>query len=135
MKRYLLYVVSAAQFFLSSSLCAQGIGEYGRAVGGIPRLGPTAPGSAPQVGSGRPEGGGVSEGKGLPIRLMVAAKEAGLYSKQDDESEKLALLAQGEILVPMVQSSGGSNWYMVKTKNGLIGWVKSLDVESEKIKR
>jgi hypothetical protein len=54
MKRYLLYVVSAAQFFLSSSLCAQGIGEYGRAVGGIPRLGPTAPGSAPQVGSGRP---------------------------------------------------------------------------------
>src|SRR4030095_12546171 len=124
MKRYLLYVVSAAQFFLSSSLCAQGIGEYGRAVGGIPRLGPTAPGSAPQVGSGRPEVG-VSEGKGLPIRLMVAAKEAGLYSKQDDESEKLALLAQGEILVPMVQSSGGSIWYSVKIKNSHLGSVKS----------
>ena len=135
MKRYLLPVASTAQFFLTTLLLAQGLGEYGRAVGGIPRLGPTAPGRAPQVGSGRPEVGGVSEGKGLPIRLIVAAKEAGLYPKQDDESAKLALLAQGEILVPMVQSSGGSNWYMVKTKTGLIGWVKSLDVETEKIKR
>ena len=67
--------------------------------------------------------------------VLVATKDAGLYSRQDDESEKLFLLAQGETLTPMIQSAGGSEWYMVKTKKGLVGWIKSKDVREEKVKK
>jgi len=134
-RNILLIMLSGVQIFLTSPVFAQAFGEYGRAVGGLPPgVGPRAPGSAPQGGSGT---GGVGNlgGKALPVRLVVAAKDAGLYPKQDDESEKLAQLAQGETLVPMVQSSGGNDWYMVKTQKGVIGWVKSADVKEEKAKK
>lgn len=113
----------------------QGITEYGRSVGSVPQgVGPRAPGTAPQSGSGS---GGVGEvmSKALPLRLVVAVKAAGLYPKQDDESEKVIELSQGESLVPMVQSSGGNDWYMVRTEKGMIGWVKSAEVREEKLKK
>lgn len=115
---------------------AQAFGEYGRAVGSIPHgrgiSGSRAPGGVTQgnVGSG---GVGDIGGRKLPARLVVTSKSAGLFPRQDEESEKIVQLAQGETLVPMVQSEGGSNWYMVKTPKGLIGWIKSSDVRPEKI--
>jgi hypothetical protein len=57
---------------------------------------------------------------------------AGLFPRQDEQSEKIAQLSLGESLLPMVQSEGGSIWYMVKTPAGLVGWVKSSDVRAEK---
>ena len=127
-----LIMFLSAQLSLTTPLFAQAIGEYGRVVGGIPQgVGPRAPGSVTQGGAVSGEIGNLN-GKALPIRLVVAVKEAGLYPKQDDESEKLAQLAQGETLVPMLQSSGGNDWYMVKTQKGVIGWVKSIDVKEEK---
>lgn len=134
-KNLLLILVLSAQLFLTTSVFAQAFGEYGRVVGGLPQgVGPSAPGSAPQGGSGSGGIGGFG-GKALPTRLIVAAKETGLYPKQDDESEKLAQLQQGEALVPMLQTSGGNDWYMVKTQKGVIGWVKSGDVKEEKAKK
>jgi hypothetical protein len=115
---------------------AQAFGEYGRAVGSIPHgrgiSGSRAPGGVTQgnVGSG---GVGDIGGRKLPVRLVVTSKSAGLFPRQDEETEKIVQLAQGETLVPMVQSEGGSNWYMVKTPKGLIGWIKSSDVRPEKI--
>jgi len=136
-KLFVYSLVSGAQLFLTVPIFAQAFGEYGRAVGGLPQgVGPRAPGSIPQGGSGSGSGViGDLGGKTLPIRLIVAVKETGLYPKQDDESEKLAQLLQGETLVPMVQSSGGNDWYMVKTQKGVIGWVKSIDVQEEKAKK
>jgi hypothetical protein len=87
-----------------------------------------------QGGSGN-SGIGDAGGRGLPTRLVVASKVAGLYPRQDDEAEKLDQLAEGETLVPMVQSSGGNDWFMVKTAKGAIGWVKSTDVREEKVKK
>jgi hypothetical protein len=116
---------------------AQAFGEYGRAFGGIPQgkgvIGPRALDSAPRGGSRS----GVSDvsRKALPVRLVVAAKEASLYPKQDDETEQIAQLTQGETLIPMVQSSGGYDWYMVRTEQGMIGWIKSADVREEKVKK
>jgi len=130
-----LILIVGAQLSMTTGAFPQGFGEYGRTVGSIPQgVGPRAPGTAPQSGSGS---GGVGEvtGKAIPLRLVVAVKDAGLYPKQDDESEKVADLAQGESLVPMVQSSGGNDWYMVKTQKGMIGWVKSSDVREEKAKK
>jgi len=130
-----LMLAVGVQLSLTAAAFPQGIGEYGRSVGSLPQgIGPRAPGTTPQSGSGS---GGVGEatGKALPLRLVVAVKDAGLYPKQDDESEKVAELLQGESLTPMVQSSGGNDWYMVKTQKGMIGWVKSSDVREEKAKK
>jgi len=133
-----LSLAVGTQYLLTTPAFAQAFGEYGRAVGGIPQgqgvAGPKAAGSAPHSGSGA---GGVSVAsrKAFPVRLVVAAKEAGLYPKQDDETKQVAQLTEGETLIPMVQSSGGNDWYMVRTKQGMIGWVKSADVREEKVKK
>jgi hypothetical protein len=136
----IIWIVS---FWLSFSVLpaaafAQAFGEYGRTLGGIPHgqgiTGSRTPGGVKKGGT---SSGGVGDigGRAIPARLIVATKNAGLYSRQDDESEKLFLLAQGENLIPMVQSAGGSEWYMVKTEKGLVGWVKSADVREEKVKK
>ena len=117
---------------------AQAFGEYGRAVGNVPHgrgiTGSPFPGGGKQGGTSV-EGVGEMGERRMPSRLVVASKEAALYPRQDEESEKLAQLAQGEILTPMVQSAGGSEWYMVKRQSGMVGWVKSGDVRAEKVKK
>jgi hypothetical protein len=89
---------------------------------------PFPPSGSPQGGNGISNGVNISGGHAVPSRLVVASKEALLYPRQDDEAEKIAILTQGEVLLPLVQSMGGNNWYMVKTSKGLVGWVKSVDV-------
>jgi len=64
----------------------------------------------------------------LPSSLIVESKKAGLYRRQDDETEKITELPQGDDLIPMAQT--GQNWYLVKTKKGLIGWIRSSDVSN-----
>ena len=139
MKHKLLMILFAVSLVGSASwVFAQAFGDYGRTLGGIPNgqsfPGPRAPGGVTQGGAGN---GGVGDvgGTKFPARLVVAAKSAGLYPRQDDEAEKIDQLAQGEPLVPMVQSSGGNDWFMVKTQRGVIGWVKSADVKEEMIKK
>ena len=130
--------IAIAQILCASLVFAQAFGEYGRAVGSVPRgKGVTGPGPSSGGSHGNVSGGGVGDlgGRGLPVRLVVAAKTAGLFPRQDDESEKIAQLAEGENLVPMVQSEGTNQWYMVKTQKGLVGWVKSVDVRQEKAKK
>jgi hypothetical protein len=134
-----MYLISLTMLMASRDAFAQAFGEYGRAVGSVPRggsvgAGPRAPGGGTQ---GRIGSGGVGDvgGRGLPTRLVVAAKDAGLFPRQDEESERIVGLSEGESLVPMVQSEGGSQWFMVKTQKGLVGWVKSADVKQEAQKK
>ena len=139
MKRTLFTVLFDVTYVFSATLAfAQAFGDYGRTLGGIPHgqgvTGPRSPGGVIQGGTGN---GGVGDvgGRRLPTRLVVTAKSAGLYPRQDDEAEKIDQLSEGETLVPMVQSSGGNDWFMVKTQTGAIGWVKSADVKEEKVKK
>jgi hypothetical protein len=139
MKQLIVTVSVAAVLILSARLVfAQAFGEYGRTLGGIPHgqgiTGSRAPGGVTQGGTVSGVGGDL-RGRGLPARLVVASSDAGLYPRQDDESEKIVQLAQGETVTPMVQSAGGSEWYMVKTQKGLVGWVKATDVREEKVKK
>jgi hypothetical protein len=139
MKKKML-IVSA--WFLSilvpAVVYAQAFGEYGRAVGGVPHgqgiTGVRTPGGRSQGGVTDAGMGNVS-GRALPTRLIVASKTTGLYPRQDDEMEKIDQLSQGETLVPMVQATGGSDWYMVKTSKGAVGWVKGADVREEQLKK
>jgi hypothetical protein len=117
---------------------AQAFGEYGRVVGSIPHgqgvTGVRTPGGSTQGGV---TDGGVGNvgGRALPTRLVVSSKTAGLYPRQDEETEKIDQLSEGETLVPMVQAAGGSDWYMVRTAKGVVGWVKGIDVREEKVKK
>jgi len=139
MKRRLVTVpIAAVSIFSATLVFAQAFGEYGRAVGSVPHGQGITGVRTPEGGTqGGVTGGGVGNlgGRGLPTRLVVATKDAGLYPRQDEESEKLIQLAQGDTLTPMVQSAGGSEWYMVKTQKGVVGWIRSIDVREEKIKK
>jgi hypothetical protein len=126
-------------FLIPMPVMAQAFGEYGRVLGGATQNQGTASPNSVGGQKGRANRGspGVGDlgGRALPARLVVASSEAALYPRQGDETEKIALLSQGETLVPMVQTNGGNEWYMVKTEKGLVGWVKSSDVRPETSKK
>lgn len=133
MKIALVLTIWAAQLSISAGhVSAQAFGEYGRAVGSVPHgRGVTGPGPSSASGPGVGDLGG----RAMPLRLVVTAKNASLFARQDEEGEKIAQLLEGENLVPMVQSEGGRQWYMVRTQKGLVGWIKSEDVRGEHTKK
>jgi hypothetical protein len=122
--------------FIPQIVLAQAFGEYGRGVGGATQrqgavsskpLSGVREGGQSKSGYG---GAGNLGGRSLPAHLVVASKEAAVYPRQDDESEKIGRLSEGEAVVPLIQTNGGNDWYMVKTQQGLIGWVKASDVRT-----
>lgn len=54
---------------------------------------------------------------------------AYLYSRQDVASDRVATLQKGDALTPIAEAVGAATWYMVKTEQGLFGWVRASDVE------
>ena len=66
----------------------------------------------------------------LPLALRVKAAGARVHSQQDDQTEILVRLSRDEETTPIAQASGaGESWYMVRTKSGVIGWIRAGDVE------
>jgi hypothetical protein len=126
-------------FLASGDLLAQAIGEYGRVLGGAGQrqgsVSSKASRAPSQKGKAVVQGIGDVGGRPVPSGLVVAAQHAALYPRQDDQAEKIAELSQGDTLIPMGQSNGGNEWYMVKTEKGLIGWIKSTDVREETAKK
>ncbi len=120
-------------FLLSAHIVmAQAFGDYGRATGAVPRDGsPRARGMTGVSPKHSQHGMRDAGGKPMAALLVVASKQAFLYPRQDDESEELEKLNAGDTLVPMMQTRGGSEWYMVKTQQGVIGWIKSSDVREQ----
>jgi hypothetical protein len=68
-----------------------------------------------------------SAGEAAPA-LSVRVAGAALYARQEAESDKIAILQRGEPLTPLAEAVGRQTWYMVKTQNGLVGWMRSIDV-------
>ena len=122
-------------------LFAQAFGEYGKTVGGAGQRQGNVNQKASRASSHNSNGKTAVEGIGdmggrpVPSALVVASRQAALYPRQDDETEKIAELSQGDTLIPMGQSNGGNEWYMVKTQKGLVGWIKSADVRTETAKK
>jgi hypothetical protein len=63
-----------------------------------------------------------------PAVLTVRDSGTPLYAKQDRESEPMDRLQKGETLTPMAESVGQEIWYMVRTKQGQIGWMRGSDI-------
>lgn len=64
-----------------------------------------------------------------PSTMTVRESGSSLYARQDVESDKIAVLQKGQALTPLAEAVGPMTWYMVKTDQGLIGWVRAGDVE------
>jgi hypothetical protein len=60
--------------------------------------------------------------------LTVRESGAILYSGQDTDSLQLTKLAQDEVLTLLAEAVGNETWYMVRTRQGLIGWLRASDV-------
>jgi hypothetical protein len=69
-----------------------------------------------------------AEGAGAPAALTARETGVALYAQQDAETDRIATLEKGEMLVPMVEAIGRETWYMARTKQGLVGWVRAADV-------
>jgi len=67
---------------------------------------------------------------GADSPAALSARESGvaLYPRQDSESDRIGTLEKGESLFPIAESVGSQVWYMVRTKQGLVGWVRAADV-------
>ena len=57
-----------------------------------------------------------------------------LYATPENNAEVIGELAGGEIATPIgeTQVGGGDKWYLVKSKTGLIGWIKQNNDEHAK---
>lgn len=69
----------------------------------------------------------------LPSRANSAPPQAALppsailvYASADEASESIGALLPGEIPTPVAETQGsdGIKWYLIKTKGGVVGWIK-----------
>ncbi len=65
-----------------------------------------------------------------PAAPVLVVREAGtiLYARQEITSDRIATLEKDERLTPLAQALGPETWYMVRTQQGMVGWVRSSDV-------
>ncbi len=69
-------------------------------------------------------------------RLTVRESGVILYSGQDTDSLQLTTLQKDEPLTLLAEAVGNQTWYMVRTRQGLIGWLRASDaILSEPPKR
>ena len=68
---------------------------------------------------------------GADSRAALTVRESGayLYSRQYIESDRIATLQKGDTLIPLAEAVGTATWYMVRTEQGLFGWVRAADVD------
>ena len=80
-------------------------------------------------GSGGAMAGSIEPATPLPTALRAKA-EISVRGQQDAQSEVIGKLQRGDEMVPLGKVSGaGEYWYMVKTKGGVVGWVRGVEVE------
>lgn len=69
-----------------------------------------------------------AEAPDAPPTLIVRETGVALYARQDPETAPIATLRKDEKLFPLVEAVGREPWYLVRTQQGMIGWVRAADV-------
>ena len=80
----------------------------------------------------------ISVGLAASSAPNLTARESGviLYSGQNTDSLQLTTLQKDEPLTLLAEAVGNETWYMVRTRQGLIGWLRASDaVLSEPVRR
>ncbi len=68
----------------------------------------------------------------VPLPKVLRAKAGGTWvrSQQNSDSAAVGTLALGEEATPVGKASrAGEFWYLVKTKSGVVGWVREGEVD------
>lgn len=57
-----------------------------------------------------------------------------VYAAADDSALQIGTLATGEKVTPLAetQSGGAIKWYLIKTRSGVVGWIRHKDNEQSK---
>jgi hypothetical protein len=51
-----------------------------------------------------------------------------IYGSPDESAPPVATLSPGESVAPVAESQGGGvKWYLIRTKGGVVGWIKQSD--------
>lgn len=71
-----------------------------------------------------------STGRAAETMPGLTVRESGttLYASQQLDSDRITTLKKGEMLTLLAEAIGRQTWYMVKTEQGLVGWVRAADV-------
>jgi peroxiredoxin len=71
--------------------------------------------------------------KPLPDALRATGDGIAIRNQQDRLAGAIGTVGPGELLTPLGKVSGADDsWYMVKRKNGDVGWIRARDVEEVK---
>jgi hypothetical protein len=64
----------------------------------------------------------------------AAASEIPIFASADDNALPVGTLAPGEHATPIAetQGAGGLKWYLVKSRSGVVGWIKQTDSDQAK---
>jgi hypothetical protein len=120
-------------FLTREQLFGQAFVEYGKGLGGVKA--PTG-----GISKGRSQGvhrGGATGQEGsapapvvtFPAALSIKDEDTYLYAQQDEYSARVEKAQKGATLTPVGQAStNGEKWYMVRSQQGTIGWVKAVAV-------
>ena len=62
------------------------------------------------------------------------SSETRLFTSPDLSSPQVGILEKGETPTPIAETLGpeGATWYLVKSRTGLVGWLKKSDAEESK---
>jgi hypothetical protein len=65
---------------------------------------------------------------------MTVEAATQLYNAPDDSSLPIGVLSSGESPTPIAESvgAGGTKWHLVKTRGGMIGWIKQSEGDHSK---
>ena len=81
--------------------------------------------------------GAMRDGRAASSQQAPAkSSEVMVYTTADESSPLIESVRDGEAFSPMAEitGAGGSKWFMVKTRNGNVGWIKAGDdIEARKI--
>jgi predicted aspartyl protease len=57
-----------------------------------------------------------------------------IYGTPEENAQAIGILGKGESMIPLAETrgSGGLRWYLIKTKAGLVGWIKQDDGEQSR---
>lgn len=136
MSKWTLAGVVFSLFLMPERIGAQAIFEYGKSLRTLndrrPMIDPKSF-NAPSTGRNATSSPGRSlQGTAevsIPRLLSVNQGAASLYARQDQESEVVAKLAEGDKLTTLGKAAGSEQtWYMVRTQDGAIGWVAASSV-------
>jgi len=76
----------------------------------------------------------ISAQSGPTPEREISSRKSKLFASPDTSSVQVGVLENGEPATPIAETVGvqGATWYLIKSKTGVIGWMKRSEAEESK---